>query len=53
MRRFLLAFLLLLVAVPAQANWQEARTKHFIIYSQQKPDELRTFAGGWSASTQP
>jgi tetratricopeptide (TPR) repeat protein len=44
MRRFLLALLLLLVAVPAQADWQEARTKHFIIYSQQKPDELRTFA---------
>lgn len=44
MRRLLLAFLLLFLAVPAHANWNEARTRHFIIYSQQKPDELRAFA---------
>jgi tetratricopeptide (TPR) repeat protein len=44
MRRLLLAFVLLFVTSPALANWQEARTKHFIIYSQQKPDDLRAFA---------
>jgi hypothetical protein len=43
MRRLLLTLLLLFVAQPAFA-WNEARTRHFIIYSQQKPDDLRAFA---------
>ena len=44
MRRLLLALMALFLAVPAHANWNEARTRHFIIYSQQKPDDLRAFA---------
>ena len=35
-----------LVLVPSQAmaEWYEAKTNHFIIYSQQKPEELRAYA---------
>lgn len=44
MRRLLLAFFALFLTTPAAANWHEARTKHFIIYSQQKPDDLRAYA---------
>ncbi|NJC06566.1 hypothetical protein GGQ97_002359 [Sphingomonas kaistensis] len=29
---------------PAFAAWHEARTKHFIIYSEQRPAELKTYA---------
>lgn len=31
-------------AVPVSAAWHEARTKHFLIYSEQRPDQLRTYA---------
>lgn len=33
-----------LIPTPALAAWREARTKHFIIYSEQSPKELRSFA---------
>lgn len=35
---------LVLLSHPANAAWSEARTKHFLIYSEHKPDELRRFA---------
>src|SRR5947209_4161444 len=31
-------------APPAQAAWQEAKSKHFIIYADERPDELRAYA---------
>jgi tetratricopeptide (TPR) repeat protein len=31
-------------AAPARADWHEARSKHFIIYSDDRPDRLREFA---------
>lgn len=41
-----LAALTALVLAPSQAmaEWYEAKTNHFIIYSQQKPEELRAYA---------
>ena len=41
-----LAALTALVLAPSQAmaEWYEAKTNHFIIYSQQKPEELRQYA---------
>lgn len=47
MNKFLcwpMAVLSLASAHPAQAAWQKAATRHFIIYSEQKPTELRAFA---------
>ena len=41
------AFLLAAAAMcpaPASAAWREAKTKHFIIYSEQSPKDLRQFA---------
>lgn len=40
------AFLLslFLAAAPAEAGWHEARSAHFIIYSEEKPERLRAFA---------
>jgi len=37
-----------LVLAPSQAlaKWNEARTNHFIIYSQQQPEALRAYATG-------
>ena len=32
------------LAAPARADWHEARSKHFIIYADQRPETLRTFA---------
>ena len=29
---------------PAHADWHEARSKHFIIYSDERPEQLRAFA---------
>lgn len=44
-RGLLTATLLLFFgAVPAEAAWHEARSRHFIIYSEQKPEELKNFA---------
>jgi tetratricopeptide (TPR) repeat protein len=44
MFRKLLALALFLAAQPAQATWYEASSKHFVVYSEQKPEKLRTFA---------
>ncbi|MDQ3079781.1 MAG: hypothetical protein M3R03_07265 [Pseudomonadota bacterium] len=35
---------LLLAHTPALAGWREAKTKHFIIYSEQSPKSIRAFA---------
>jgi hypothetical protein len=35
---------LVLIAAPARAGWYEARSAHFVIYSDGKPDQLRAFA---------
>lgn len=35
---------IVLVPSRAMAEWYEAKTNHFIIYSQQKPEELRAYA---------
>lgn len=44
--RLLLAGLLVLAtSTPATAAWYEAKSRHFVIYSEQKPDELKRFAG--------
>lgn len=40
----LLLLVLLLIATPAQATWREARSTHFVIYSEDEPDKLRDFA---------
>lgn len=45
LRRVILAAALSLAsASPAFAAWHEARTKHFIIYSEQQPDRLKAYA---------
>ena len=43
MRRFL-PLLAILLATPAQAEWWEARTDHFIIYSESSQKNVRDFA---------
>ena len=40
----LAAALFLSAATPALADWSEARSDHFIIYSEQKPAELKLYA---------
>ncbi len=42
--RLLLALLCLLLPGAAEAAWRQASTPHFLIYSEQKPEELRDFA---------
>ena len=43
--RWLLPTLFCALAIgPAEAAWHEARSNHFIIYSDQSPDELKRFA---------
>lgn len=32
------------VAQPASADWHEASSKHFVVYSEQRPEKLRAFA---------
>ncbi|RYY24275.1 MAG: hypothetical protein EOP62_17475 [Sphingomonadales bacterium] len=44
MRRLFLTLLALLMPLAAQAQWREASTPHFVIYSQQGPERLREFA---------
>ncbi|TGX55161.1 hypothetical protein E5A73_06980 [Sphingomonas gei] len=45
MVRMLLGLLLLLVAAaPASAEWYEAGTRHFVVYSELDPDKLKDFA---------
>jgi hypothetical protein len=40
----LLTALTLLWSHPAAAAWYEAKSRHFIIYSEQRPDELQRYA---------
>jgi len=44
MRIHLLAVAALAVTAPAQANWYRASSQHFVIYSEQKPDNLVHFS---------
>ena len=44
MRRFLILASVLFVAAPAHAEWWEARTDHFIIYSRDDEKDTREFA---------
>lgn len=44
MRKLLFLAASFLAATPAQAVWREARSAHFIIYSEDKPEALRDFA---------
>jgi hypothetical protein len=43
-RRIFLSFAMLFMGVPAHAEWWEARTDHFVIYSQDDEGETRKFA---------
>jgi hypothetical protein len=42
--RKLLALALSATPIAAHADWYEASTDHFVVYSEQKPDTLKTFA---------
>jgi len=42
--RVFAAVAVLVIAAPAQAEWSQASSEHFIIYSEAKPDEVRQFA---------
>jgi hypothetical protein len=42
--RILLAFAAMAAATPAQAQWYQASSKHFIIYADESPKELQDFA---------
>lgn len=44
MRRLFLTLLALLLPLAGHAEWREASTPHFVIYSQQGPERLREFA---------
>jgi len=44
MRRFLLSLVCLSFAAPAHAEWWEARTGHFIVYSESSASDAKTFA---------
>ena len=44
MRRLILLASVLFVSAPAHAEWWEARTDHFIIYSQDGERDTRKFA---------
>lgn len=44
MRRLILLVSVLFVSAPAHAEWWEARTDHFIIYSQDNENKTREFA---------
>lgn len=44
MRILLLMAAVVALAFPADASWREARSDHFIIYSEEKPETLRQFA---------
>ena len=45
MRAFLAAVAVAAIGAPAQAAWYQASSAHFLIYSEQKPEILRDFAG--------
>jgi len=42
--RYLIGAAAMLSAVPACASWQQAKSRHFIIYSEQKPEDLKLYA---------
>ncbi len=44
MLRKLLPLLFLTVPATAQADWYEASTDHFVVYSEQRPEKLKEFA---------
>lgn len=44
LRKLLCSFAFLMAAVPAHAAWRVAETDHFVIYSEDKADNLRGFA---------
>lgn len=44
MLRYLLALFALTIAVPAHAEWWEAKTDHFIVYSQSAMNDARDYA---------
>lgn len=44
LRKILIFGALLLAHAPASAAWQRAETKHFVIYSEQRPADLHAFA---------
>src|SRR3954471_17544056 len=44
MVRKLLGLLLLFAPVPASADWYEASTEHFVVYSELPPKKLTDFA---------
>ena len=44
MRKFITAFALLISASSAQAAWYEVKTPHFLIYSEESPKSLQSFA---------
>ena len=44
MRRIFLSLAMLFMAVPAHAEWWEARTDHFIIYSKSSAADAKQFA---------
>lgn len=46
MIRKLLALLLLLAPATAHADWYEASSKHFVVYSEHRPERLKQFAEG-------
>jgi tetratricopeptide (TPR) repeat protein len=43
-KRAISAIILALAATPAAAAWRVAESAHFIVYSEDKPDNVRTFA---------
>jgi len=43
-RSFFGWMMLAVAAAPASAAWQQAESRHFVIYSEQKPDELKAYA---------
>lgn len=42
--RLVIGSVLFALSMSASAAWREARTKHFVIYSEQQPDKLRAYA---------
>ena len=44
MRLILLAFLLLLFAAPLRAEWHEAQSEHFVIYADDRAEDVQAFA---------
>jgi tetratricopeptide (TPR) repeat protein len=44
LRKLFYSLALLLAAMPAQAAWRVAESAHFVIYSEDKPENLRRFA---------